>query len=223
LRTEVTESFGGVLQCARKVSRLPKSFNCPKQVLYNTRQSYTPALEPFEFNERSLIIDTETVGAGPSVEVVEIALGDCRGRIVYHTLVRPLYNRLPRSTKSQRFTQSEFAGAPEWTDVWDAIAPLLDNRLLIAYNAAFDRRALAAMRVRHKQEATERGWRCAMQLAKTRFGTKKNLTLTEACAHYGLEGGTHRADADVLATYRLLERLTREGSDALTPSKLNSD
>ena len=202
-----------MLQCARKVSRLPEVFSRPKQVLYNTRQSYTPALDPFEFNERSLIIDTETVGAGPSVEVVEIALGDCRGRIVYHTLVRPLYNRLPRSTRAQRFTRDEFEGAPEWTAVWAAVAPLFDNRQLIAYNAAFDRRALAAMRVRHHQESTERGWRCAMQLAKASLGTKKNLTLTEACAHYGLEGGTHRADADVLATYRLLERLTRVGAD----------
>jgi DNA polymerase III epsilon subunit-like protein len=178
-------------------------------VLYNARQSYTPALDPCEFNERSLIIDTETVGAGPSVEVVEVALGDCRGRIVYHTLVRPLYNRLPRATKAQRFTNEEFAGAPEWPEVWAALSRLLDNRLLIAYNAAFDRRALAAMRVRNRQESTERGWRCAMQLAKTRVGAKRNLTLSEACAHYGLEGGTHRADADVLATYRLLERLTR--------------
>lgn len=178
-------------------------------MLYNARQSYTPALDPCEFNERSLIIDTETVGAGPSVEVVELALGDCEGRIVYHSLVRPLYNRLPRSTREQRFTRAEFDDAPEWAEVWAAVAPLLDNRLLIAYNAAFDRRALAAMRVRNRQESNERGWRCAMQLVKSRVGTKKNLTLTEACAHYGLEGGTHRADADVLATYRLLERLTR--------------
>lgn len=178
-------------------------------MLYNARQSYTPALDPSEFNERSLIIDTETVGAGPSVEVVEVALGDHAGRIVYHSLVRPLYNRLPRSTRAQRFALDEFAAAPEWPEVWAAVAPLLDNRLLIAYNAAFDRRALAAMRVRNRQESNERGWRCAMQLAKARVGTKKNLTLADACAHYGLEGGTHRADADVLATYRLLERLTR--------------
>jgi DNA polymerase III epsilon subunit-like protein len=181
-------------------------------VLYNARQSYTPALDRCEFNERSLIIDTETVGAGPSVEVVELALGDCGGRIVYHTLVRPLYNGLPRATKAQRFTHGEFASAPEWAEVWAALAPMLDNRLLIAYNAAFDRRALAAMRGRHRQESNERGWRCAMRLAKASLGTKKNLTLSEACAHYGLEGGTHRADADVLATYRLLERLTRGGA-----------
>ena len=180
----------------------------PTHVLHNARQSYTPALAPSEFNERALIIDTETVGAGPSIEVVEVALGDYSGRIVYHSLVRPLYNRVPRATKAQRFGRDEFSSAPEWAEVWAEAAPLLDNRLLIAYNAAFDRRALAAMRVRHRQEAVERGWRCAMQLAKASVGTKRNLTLSEACAHYGLEGGTHRADADVLATYRLLKRLT---------------
>src|ERR1051325_5839895 len=81
------------------------------EVLYNARQSYTPALDPCEFNERALIIDTETVGAGPSVEVVEVAVGDCEGRIVYHTLVRPLYNRLPRATRAQRFRPEEFEGA----------------------------------------------------------------------------------------------------------------
>jgi DNA polymerase-3 subunit epsilon len=188
---------------------VPLSFGRPSEVLHNARQSYTPALEPSEFNERSLIVDTETVGAGPSVEVVEVALGDSRGRIVYHSLVRPLYNRVPRATKAQRFGRDEFASAPEWAEVWAEVAPLVDNRLLIAYNAAFDRRALAAMRARHRQEAVERGWRCAMQLAKISVGTKRNLTLSEACAHYGLEGGTHRADADVLATYRLLKRLVR--------------
>lgn len=176
-------------------------------MLYNARQPYTPALEPYEFNERSLIIDTETVGSGPSVEVVELALGDWRGRIVYHSLVRPLFNGPPRPSKGQRFDRAEFASAPEWAEVWAGVAPLVDNALLIAYNAAFDRRALAAMRERHRQEANERGWRCAMQLAKQHAGTRRNLTLSEACARYGLEGGTHRADADVLATYRLLRRL----------------
>jgi hypothetical protein len=52
-------------------------------MLYNVRQSYTPPLEPHEFNRHALIIDTETVGSGPAVEVVEVALGDCEGRIVF--------------------------------------------------------------------------------------------------------------------------------------------
>ena len=174
-------------------------------MLYNARQSYTPALEPYELNGRALIIDTETVGSGASVEVVEIALGDCSGSIVYHSLVRPLFNRLPRSTREQRFNPKEFASAPDWIEVWAAMAPLIDNKLLVAYNAAFDRRALAAMREHHRQPSPEGGWRCAMQMVKRALCTKKNLTLSEACARYGLEGGSHRADVDVLATCRLLK------------------
>lgn len=176
-------------------------------MLYNTRQPYTPTLEPYEFNDRALIIDTETVGAGPSIEVVEVALGDSTGQIVYHSLIRPVFNQLPRSTKEQRFEPTEFDAAPDWTEAWSQLATIIDNKLLIAYNAAFDRRALAAMRERHRQPSPERGWRCAMQLVKRSLGTKKNPTLSEACAHHGLEGGTHRADQDVLATWRLLKML----------------
>jgi DNA polymerase III epsilon subunit-like protein len=176
-------------------------------MLYNSRQSYTPALEPHEFDDRSLIIDIETVGKGAEVEVVEIAIGDREGSIVFHSLVRPVFNRLPRSTKEQRFDTAEFEGAPYWEEVWENVGPLVDNELLIAYNASFDCRALAAERARHRQSSTERGWRCAMQLVKRVVGAKKNLTLAEACALYGLEAGNHRADRDVLATWRLLKRL----------------
>jgi DNA polymerase III epsilon subunit-like protein len=181
-------------------------------MLYNTRQPYTPALELYELGERSLIVDTETVGSGPEVEIVEIAFGNCAGEIVYHSLVHPAFNNLPRSTKEQRFGPKEFDDAPYWDEVWEKIAPLIDNRLLVAYNASFDSRALAAEQARHKQRSTERGWRCAMQLVKRIVGTKKNLTLADACGIYGLETGNHRADRDVLATCRLLKRIAGPGS-----------
>jgi DNA polymerase III subunit epsilon len=177
-------------------------------MLYNVRQSYTPALEAHEFNPHALIIDTETVGTGSSIEVVEVALCDFEGRVILDSLVRPVYNPPPRSTPAQRFDSAEFDAAPDWTDVWPALAALAGNKLLVAYNAAFDRRALAATCARNRLPATAgRGWRCAMQLAKRVLGAKKNLLLSEACARFGLEAGSHRAAADVLATHRLLRRL----------------
>lgn len=145
------------------------------------------------------------VGKGAGVEVVEIALGDCKGQIVYHSPVRPAFKRPPRSTKGQRFDSSEFEGAPYWDEVWEKVAPLVDDRLLIAYNTSFDCRALAAECARHRQRSDELGWRCAMQLVKRVVGTEKNLTLSEACAVYDLEAGNHWADKDVLATWRLLQ------------------
>lgn len=176
-------------------------------MLYTSKLSYTPALEAHEFNEHALVIDTETVGAGPSVEVIELALGDHDGRVLFHTLVRPVYHRLPPPSRHRRFEAEDFARAPFWADVWPEVAALVGGRLLVAYNAAFDRRALAAMCARHQTEPPERGWRCAMQLVKRAAGTRKSLTLSEACARFGVEGGNHRAACDVEATCRLLRKV----------------
>lgn len=171
---------------------------------YDKKQLYTPALELYEFNERALIIDTETVGAGPLIEVIEVAVCDARGEIVFDTLAQPVFNPLPKPSAHHRFAREEFAAAPVWTEVWPALEKLLTGRLLIAYNATFDRRALAATCSRYQQSVPEWGWRDAMQLVKKLLGVKKSLSLAEACAAYGLPGGTHRAADDVRATRALL-------------------
>jgi DNA polymerase III epsilon subunit-like protein len=184
-------------------------------MLYNLKQTYTPPLERYEFNPHALIIDTETVGSGPLIEIIEIAVGDIEGNIIFHSLVQPHFNNLPRSSKHQRFERAEFVHAPEWPTMWPQLRVLIENKLLIAYNAAFDRRALAAMCARYRHGSPERGWRCAMQLVRQSIGTRRSLTLSEACAHYGLEGGTHRAQRDVEATVRLLNRLMK--ADLMPP------
>jgi len=183
---------------------------------FNTRQLYTPTLELYELNERALIIDTETVGAGPTIEIIEIALGDTNGQIIYETLVQPAFNPLPPPSKHHRFVKTELMNAPHWTDIWPTLSSLIEGRLLVAYNAAFDRRALAATCSRYHHTTRERGWRCAMQLTKKMTGTKKSLTLEDACAHFGLPGGNHRAARDVQATYELLKALSSFG---VTPDK----
>jgi DNA polymerase III epsilon subunit-like protein len=95
--------------------------------------------------------------------------------------VRPVFNRPPHSTKGQRFDSSEFKGAPYWDEIWESIAQLVDNKLLIAYNASFDCRALAAECARRRLKSNDLGWRCAMQLVKRVVGTKKNWYCCRNC------------------------------------------
>lgn len=178
-------------------------------MLYNTKLLYTPPLEPYEFNERALLIDTETLGSGPEIEIIEIAVGDVGGRIVFDSLISPLYNPLPAPSKHKRFETADFSSAPHWLEVWPELSRLIEGRLLVAYNAAFDRRALAATCARYRVSSRERGWRCAMQLIKQRMGTKKSVSLENACEHFGVEGGCHRAARDVEATHRMLSAALR--------------
>jgi DNA polymerase-3 subunit epsilon len=173
-------------------------------MIYNSKQLYTPALEPYEFAEPALLIDTETVGTGPLVEIIEIAIGSTAGEILFETLVQPIYNPLPPRSKHRRFEKDEFTHAPLWTEVWPELSRWIDGRLLIAYNAPFDRRAVAASCYRNRQESTEGGWRCAMQLVKQNLGIARSLNLEQACASYGLPGGNHRAARDVAALRELL-------------------
>ena len=154
-----------------------------------------------------MLIHTETFSSGPTVEMIEIAVAHVAGEIIYETLIQPLYNPIPGPSKHRRFDRGEFTAAPQWPEVWGKISSLIDGKLLIAYNASFDRRALAAMCAHYRHSSSERGWRCTMQLVKEVIGTKKSLTLTQACGYYGLTGGNHRAGRDVQALGQLLNVL----------------
>lgn len=176
---------------------------------YDKQQLYTPALEPYELNERALIVDTETVGAGPLLEVIEIAVGKLNGDIIYETLAQPAFNPLPKPSAHHRFDHSEFITAPTWPELWPELAQILEGQVLIAYNAMFDRRALAATCSRYQLETPERSWRDAMQYIKKLLGVRKSLSLAEACTAFGLPGGTHRAGDDVCATAALLRATQR--------------
>jgi DNA polymerase III epsilon subunit-like protein len=61
------------------------------------------------------------------------------GEIIYESLVKPVYHRLPPSSKHQRFDHQAFSSAPYWTDIWPSISELINNKLLVAYNANFER------------------------------------------------------------------------------------
>lgn len=173
-------------------------------MLFNARQLYTPPLEDYELTDRALILDTETIGSGPMVEIIEVALGDLSGTLIYESVVHPRFNPAPRESKNSRFVSTEFAGARDWGDVWSELAPRIEGKLLVAYNAAFDRRAVAAMCARYHTVPVERGWRCAMQFVMRALASRKPLTLNEACARFAIPGGNHRAGRDVQATAELL-------------------
>jgi hypothetical protein len=81
-------------------------------MFYNAKQTY-PAARTLRTIRAALVVDAETVEAGPTAEVIEIALGDAEGRILFESLVRPAFNRLPPSMH-HRFERGEFASATDW-------------------------------------------------------------------------------------------------------------
>lgn len=168
---------------------------------------YTPALVTAEINERALIIDTETTGRSATSEIIEVALCTIGGEVIFESFVKPSASVPRAAARIHSLTTEMLTEAPVWNVVWEQIAQRLEGRLLIAYNAQFDRRMIELMAARYRLALPPLRWRCAMQYVKVRSRWRRAPSLGEACAYYGLEPGTHRAASDALATAALLRLL----------------
>ena len=88
------------------------------------------------------LLDTETTGIGPDDEVVEIAIITGTGGIILHTLIRPTRPIPPEATRVHGISNADVRDAPRMSEVAPEIANALEGKFVVAYNAAFDFRAL---------------------------------------------------------------------------------
>ncbi|MFE6309333.1 3'-5' exonuclease [Nocardiopsis sp. NPDC057823] len=139
----------------------------------------------------ALVLDVETTGLGSQAVVVEIAaIAADTGAVLLDTLVRP--GGVPVEAGAQRvhgITPDELAGAPAWAEVWSRLSEIADGRLLVAYNADFDRRLIAQTCRRHGIQRPRWEWACAMAWRGAAARTSRPGPL----------GGAHRALGDARA------------------------
>jgi len=89
-------------------------------------------------DENPLFLDTETTGLSNSAEVVEIAIADVNGNILFESLVRPSHSIPPDTTAVHGITNDMVRDAPTWPDIHDTVVGLVAGRSLVIYNAMFD-------------------------------------------------------------------------------------
>ncbi|WP_244899378.1 3'-5' exonuclease [Rhodococcus zopfii] len=152
------------------------------------------------------IVDVETTGFDGSI--VEIAAIDAAtGAVLLDTLVDcgPVEIE-PGAHAVHGITAADLAGAPRWPEAFAQLTAVTAGRLVLAYNAPFDRgRVLhdchrAGLDPGHLAEAVR--WQCVMVRRCTALGLGIGGRLRL--------GGGHRALADVQAT-RALVMLLAEG------------
>jgi len=174
------------------------------------RASVPPAYPAFATTafDGFAVIDVETTGLNPrSDRVIEVAvvhvdaLGVVTGR--WDTLVNP-----GRDLGAQRvhgIRAADVLGAPSFPDVAAELVGLLDGRVAVAHNAAFDSRFLFAELERAGIGVWSRpSFLCTMQLAR-HFLPGSGRALSDCCAAYDIrQGGPHHALHDALAASALL-------------------
>ncbi|QEO10897.1 DNA polymerase III subunit epsilon [Protaetiibacter larvae] len=154
------------------------------------------------------VIDVETTGLSARGDrVIELAvvhvdpMGVETGR--WETLLNPGRDLGPQRIHGIR--AADVLGAPGFADIAVRLIGLLDGRVPVAHNAAFDSRFLFAEFERAGIGVWSRPeFLCTMRLART-FLPGAGRSLGDCCAAYDIPlDGAHRAIADAVATSRLL-------------------
>lgn len=153
------------------------------------------------------MIDTETTGLGPSREVVEVAVLDASGRLVFHSLIRPHEPPGPGAVRVHGLDETALACAPEFPEVLPALLRHLHPNTLLAFNAGFDRLSLQLTAWRNGLKLPQLRWACVLEGYCALRGFKTSLR--EACRLEGLPvpPGAHRAASDTHLTWSLVQAL----------------
>ncbi|WP_419707946.1 3'-5' exonuclease [Promicromonospora sp. NFX87] len=149
----------------------------------------------------AVILDTETTGLeGFAVEiaVVDAATGD----VLLDTLVQPSCPIEDGARTVHKIEDSELATAPALAEVWPQLLEVTRGRIVLAYNAPFDRDVVERHAQRDGLELAHLGeperWQCLMAARSDWLMTAWNLRL---------DGG-HRALEDCIAARDLLTQMT---------------
>lgn len=183
------------------------------------------------------VIDTETTGKLESrhCQVVEIAVVNQDGQVMYHSLCKPDI-AMPRSaTEVSGITDAQLEAAPTFTQVWPSLVQLLTSTDVPVYtwNADFDREALLLTAKRYDLSvpaaiSSKTRWRCAMKLHARWYGEWSNgkndyryQTLQWACTELEIEESEHhRAIGDTQNTLRVLRAIGSRAGKYPPPSDM---
>jgi DNA polymerase III subunit epsilon len=156
-----------------------------------------------------LVVDTETNGlAGDACEMTEIGAVLVGGGELHDRWASLVRTCMPLRRGIQRFTgitQGMVDGAPALDVVLLLLEPLLRGRVMVAHNAAFDRRVL-----RQAYERTGHEWPnppvlCTAALARVMLPLQRERRLTALAEALGIEvQKAHRALPDAETCARVL-------------------
>jgi DNA polymerase III epsilon subunit-like protein len=165
-----------------------------------------------------LVLDTETTGLGSRDEIVQLAIVNKAGQVLFDSLIKPTCAISPGAAAVHGISNLMLEHAPTILDVHQQLHQLLDSQDIVVYNAPFDRPKLArTCLAREAGDLSTLGrWHDAMQPYAEHWGAWSNWhqsytwqSLTNACAQQGIEvrEDAHSAVADCLMTLALIEKL----------------
>jgi DNA polymerase-3 subunit epsilon len=152
---------------------------------------------------RAVYLDTETTGIDATSEIVDIAIIDAGGGILFESLVRPRAPIPAEVYAIHGISDEMVATAPAWPEIGPLVSRILLNSTVVVYNADFDLRMVNQENTRYGAPLLPDTWHCAM-LRYAAFAGEWNShrgsyrwhKLGAAMTAFGFTPTSHRAAAD---------------------------
>jgi DNA polymerase III subunit epsilon len=152
------------------------------------------------------VLDLETTGLGPRAQPVEVAVIGPHGNLVFESLVRPECEIEPGAERLHGLNAATLSAAPSFPQVYPDLSHALQERVVIAYWAVFDRSILE----RACESAGLPPVACQWECAHERYASWRGFSapLGTACEIEGIAAaGRHRAAADARLVWELIGRM----------------
>jgi DNA polymerase-3 subunit epsilon len=166
----------------------------------------------------AVFLDTETTGLAATAEIVDIAVISVSGEVLVDALVRPVRGIPREATRIHGIRDEDVALAPSWEEVLPRLRAVLVDRLVVVYNAGFDRAMVRQCCDRAGAVLPRATWQCAMKAyAAYRQEPSRGRScyrwhsLPDAAAAFGLRSGGHRALADAEVCRRVVAAMAETG------------
>lgn len=162
---------------------------------------------------RAVILDFETTDI-KDAEIVQVGVVDMDGNAVLETLVKPATRISPGAMAVHGITHDQVKDAPLFEGVYVTLSSALAGKIVIAYNADFEKMVLKSVCTRRKLPMPKlQEWECAMRTYANYYG-KWNAnrvsytwqSLTNACIQQNVPmRNAHSALDDCLMTLDLIK------------------
>jgi len=159
-----------------------------------------------------LFLDTETTGLDDDAQIVEIAILDAAGGVLFESLVNPGGPIPADAARIHGIGDAEVAVAPSWPQLIERVGGVLSGRLVVMHNGSFDDRMLRQTSDRHGATLPVYTSACTLALlTKANGGRWPRLTrameLAGAVAPAPEAGRPHRAAYDAECCRRVVVAL----------------
>jgi DNA polymerase-3 subunit epsilon len=166
-----------------------------------------------------LFLDTETTGLGVTDQVVDLAVIDRTGKVLFDSLVRPTIPMPPEVSAVNGITPEMLESAPTFAEIMPVLAPIVSDRRVITYGAGFDVKMIRQTANAWRIPTPVPGAFCAMIAyaefhgEKSAWGQWKWQKLEAAARQCRIEvpEKLHRALADTELLRRLFLHMTSHG------------